>query len=1201
MIVPVSKKLGRWNQWERRESPAQSLSRLLSRNERSGSSKLSRPGKGDSFSHFLSPAMSRLAHLFLILAFSCGFAHAVRINEFLADNTSTSLEDEDGDTPDWIELHNPEGVTVDLEGWYLTDDPGDLTKWRIPAVSIEGNGYLVVFASQKDRAPAGGSPLHTNFVLAQAGEYLALVEPDGVTVVSEFGPEGSDYPNQRAGVSYGYFGDPERVGFMFNPTPGEANDDSTAVLGFVADTEFDIDRGFFDEPFEVAITSATPGASIRYTTDGSWPTERTGELYTGPVPIDRTLPLKAIAFKNGFVSSNVDTQTYIFVGTVVRQSNSTTQSLYGFPSSWNGQPPYYGMNNNPSINPGRHRTIKEDLKEVPTLSIAMETDDLFGSQGIYSNPQSSGINWERKTSLEFIDPAHPDGSNNFQHNCAIRIQGGAFRSFGLTRKKSFRVLFKSEWGPSGLPTGGPGKLDFPLFGPDAARGFQTLTFRMESNDGWQWGGASGQPQYARDEFGRRAQLALGQPASHGRYCHIYLNGVYWGVYNVVERPDSGFAESYLGATRETWQGQNSGNPINDATDTRDWNLMLGAVDDISAAGNDEERDRKFLQAAGFNTDGSRNNAVRTWIDPVNFVDYLLVNWYGGNSDWPHKNFYCGRSRDRDSSGFKFFMWDSEWSLFMRSDIWTDRTTNFSGVAAPQQHLSRSPEYRALFGDRTHRALFNDGVFTPEKATALYEEITAQHRSILNPEAARWGNQHGGSYSVSNWESEYDRLVNPTSGWFAKRPENFLNQLRTQNLYPDLEAPTYSQHGGSVPVGSGPTLSVPDNITRIYYMFGPGDADPTNYRHSLDPRLVGGGINPDATLIEFDEAGSGRRDHRSDPLSLTEPGFLLSRSYDSRTREWSALNVALFTIDTVPADASNLVVSEIHYHPAAPSDAEIAEGYLDQDLFEFIEVQNISDSNVDLTGVDFIAGVAFEFAPGFTLASGEHAVIVKDPAAFAFRYPEVPASRIAGVFLNQTGLSNSGETVTLRGADEALIKSFAYDDAEPWPMGPDGLTGESLVLANPLGNPDHSVAGNWRGSGVVGGTPGRGEDSGGFVGDPQADRDGDGKSAYLEYAAGTSDEDPADGPVVWLAVQSIEVGGVSDDYFTVSFGRDLQAGDVEVIPQVSTNLVDWNAGEVALEFVSQVPSDGTRLLVTYRVSVPRAAHEQLFVRLLVQGR
>ncbi|MGB1889589.1 MAG: LamG-like jellyroll fold domain-containing protein, partial [Akkermansiaceae bacterium] len=104
---------------------------------------------------------------------------SVRINEFLANSSSTSLSDEDGDTPDWIELHNPDGRSMSLGGMYLTDDPSNLTKWLMPNISLSGNDYLIIFASSKDRRPTNGDNLHTNFSLNAGGEYVALIAADG--------------------------------------------------------------------------------------------------------------------------------------------------------------------------------------------------------------------------------------------------------------------------------------------------------------------------------------------------------------------------------------------------------------------------------------------------------------------------------------------------------------------------------------------------------------------------------------------------------------------------------------------------------------------------------------------------------------------------------------------------------------------------------------------------------------------------------------------------------------------------------------------------------------------------------------------------------------------------------------------------------------------------------------------------------------
>src|SRR5437660_3483155 len=129
-------------------------------------------------------------------------AHAagpVILSEFMADNTRTRA-DEDGSYEDWIEIYNAGSTPVDLDGWYLTDNAGDLTQWRFPGTDLNARGFLVVFASGKDRV-VPGAPLHTNFKLSAAGEYLALVQPDGVTIATEFAPL---FPRQLPDVSFGF-------------------------------------------------------------------------------------------------------------------------------------------------------------------------------------------------------------------------------------------------------------------------------------------------------------------------------------------------------------------------------------------------------------------------------------------------------------------------------------------------------------------------------------------------------------------------------------------------------------------------------------------------------------------------------------------------------------------------------------------------------------------------------------------------------------------------------------------------------------------------------------------------------------------------------------------------------------------------------------------------------------------------------------
>ena len=126
------------------------------------------------------------------------------ISEFLAQNGS-GIQDEDGDFSDWVEILNPTSEPIHLDDWSLTDDPGSPRKWVFPARAVEPGGFLLVFASGKDRAAPSGE-LHTSFRLDAEGEYLALTMPDGESIAQDFAPT---YPPQSEDVSYGLAFDSE--------------------------------------------------------------------------------------------------------------------------------------------------------------------------------------------------------------------------------------------------------------------------------------------------------------------------------------------------------------------------------------------------------------------------------------------------------------------------------------------------------------------------------------------------------------------------------------------------------------------------------------------------------------------------------------------------------------------------------------------------------------------------------------------------------------------------------------------------------------------------------------------------------------------------------------------------------------------------------------------------------------------------------
>ena len=184
------------------------------------------------------------------------------ISEFMADNGST-LADEDGEFSDWIEIWNSGDTAGNLNGWFLTDDAANTTRWAFPSTPLAPGELLVVFASNKNRAITGAE-LHTNFKLSGDGEYLALVPPDGITPSSAFDPA---YPPQFTDVSYGASPSSATIGYFTEPTPCLENGEPGS--GPVGVVEFTPGGQVFAPSLTVTLSSATPGTTILFTTDVS--------------------------------------------------------------------------------------------------------------------------------------------------------------------------------------------------------------------------------------------------------------------------------------------------------------------------------------------------------------------------------------------------------------------------------------------------------------------------------------------------------------------------------------------------------------------------------------------------------------------------------------------------------------------------------------------------------------------------------------------------------------------------------------------------------------------------------------------------------------------------------------------------------------------------------------------------------------------
>ncbi len=779
-----------------------------------------------------------------------------RINEFSADTATTGLLDEDGANEDWIEIYNPGPTVADLSTFHLTDNALLLNKWSFPAIVMQPDSYLVVFASGKDRT-IPGNELHTNFKLGAKGEYLALTrDGDNGTFVAtnEFSPE---YPEQEEGFSYGLNPNGLSLGFFNTPTPGTLN--GVSFEGFVADTMFDVDRGFFESSFPLTITTETPGATIRYTTNGSEPSLTNGTTYNGPITISSTTTLRARAFKDGFQPTNIDTHTYFFLEDVRTQfANGAAPS--GWPvGSVNGQVFNYGMD--PDItNMLTPQEMIDALSAIPSVSITTTQANLTSSStGIYTHPNSRGRSWERPASIEFI---HPDGATpNVQSGCGIRIRGGFSRSPD-NPKHAFRIFFRKEYGA--------GKFNYPLFGNEGVDSFEKFDLRTSQNYSWSFQGDS-QNTFLREVLGRDLQGRFGEENTKSRYYHLYLNGVYWGLFMTQERAEANHGESYFGGDDSEYDtlksSGRSGGYITEATDGSfavgsDWSVFWQMARDQKAAPTID----RFMEMQGLNPDGSRNESLPVYLDLDNLITYQMIIGYTGNYDAPlsdfvdaSNNWYAIRNRESDDLGFQFFVHDGEHSMGAGGKwIGANDRINTPNGAEDRPFYNRSnpsfihldleestPEYRLRFADRAHDALFNDGLLTKDQVFATFEKRRVIVDQVIDAEAARWGDAKRSSpLRRINWQSEVTSVQNLMN----TRSETFLGHLRIANLYPDLDAPIYSQHGGQIAAGSSITASIPVDATAFYYMIGSGDPDTTDWQDALDPRLLGGMPNPNASMI-----------------------------------------------------------------------------------------------------------------------------------------------------------------------------------------------------------------------------------------------------------------------------------------------------------------------------------------------------------------
>lgn len=963
-------------------------------------------------------------------------AFNIRINEFLAANTAT-VRDNDGDYSDWIELYNAGSGVVNLGGWHLTDNAGNLTKWRFPTgLTLPPDSYLLVWASDKDRKNLA-APLHTNFKLSKsAGNFLGLVYADGLTVISSF----ASYPIQYDDISFGRDRlDAAAQGYFNTPTPGAAN--TTSGSGFVAPVQFSRQSGTFQTPFQLTLTSTDNNTVIRYflvTNAASAALTNVphsgSPVYTAPLNISSSVQVRARAFP---------TQPNIFAS---EPTSETFLQINAEAASFNSELPIILLHNFSGATPPA---------TTDQTAVMMVFDTKYGRASLTNPPALTT-------------------------RIGLNIRGSSSQDFN---KKSFAVEAWDEFNDdANVPLLDlPAESDWVLYAPnhfDKPWIHNPLMHELSRSLG----------RYS--PRARMAEVFTSFTSSQITYSAPTI-GNYNGIYVVMEKIKADANRVDIPRLEPT--------QTNAPTITGGYLLKVDRRDADErdfTAGNQtmvfvepQMKDYSFYPgravqenyiAGYFNsfysalTGGNWTNPVTgyaAWLEVDACVDHHLLSVLSLSCDAFRFSAYFYKDRDRKlemgplwdfdrsmgtSAGADWRAWNPRsWmgSNPLGASSSTDYGTDYfnpTGVFANPWYsrLAQDPNFWQKWIDRYQTlrstALSTNSVF------AIIDSLTNKISLAQAREIAKWPDSQprfGTVLPPGDWP---DRSYSHTFPGSYAGEIAFLKRWLTDRLdFMDtnfLARPTLTRTSGPVSSGQTVTLTPASKAnTRLLYTL-----------NGTDPRLPGGAISPAALS-----------NNGPVTLTITSNVAVFARSWNPTHQNltgakkppisspWSGPATASY-YTTIPA----LRITEIMFNPPPPPVGNTN----DADNFEFIELQNIGPTPLNLQGAKLGGGIEFTF-PNLTLTGGQFVVVAKNLAAFQSRYG--PAPLVAGLFTNN--LANSGDDLTLNGPLGEPILDFNYSDA--WYPATDGAGFSLVIISSSAARESWGVKSSWRPSTASGGSPG----------------------------------------------------------------------------------------------------------------------------------
>ena len=556
----------------------------------------------------------------------------VVISEALSANYSY-LKQPDGEYYDWIEIHNRTDSPVSLAGYALSNNAKNPAKWVFPDITLEAGEYLTVLASGKNVSDAQKkNSLETNFSLSADGDVVFLFSPDG-TLLDKL-----QLPAAHADVSYGRTG--TELLYYETPTPSAAN--GAGFAGYAEEPTILLASGCYDSAQSVTI-DVPDGCYVTYTTDGSVPTENSSK-YSGAISISSTTPLRARAFKTGLAGSSTATASYfIYTGADTLQNHRTTLpivSLVTDPDNfWGGETGIYVVGDDYAAVSG------QDPSDI-TMTAGMNNDDWnlanFNAQPV-SHPDPLGRGWERDVHFDLIGD---DGSYEYDADCLIRIFGAYSRN---KEQKGLALVTRAGYGDS--------ELDYQFFDDLDITEFHSLTLRASGQD-------------ATNSRIRDIVITsllgdgdLGLSADQDIYVQafkqvvVYINGQYWGVYNLREKITKYFIASHY-----------------DIADPDSIDILMGNGNNMCVISGDGWEDyTDMVEWAGSHdlSNSANYEYICSLMDVENFAAYTAAEIVVGNTDTGNIKYW--RTKETDNK-WRWLFYDFCWAM-NRNDNYSDSSTS----------------------------------------------------------------------------------------------------------------------------------------------------------------------------------------------------------------------------------------------------------------------------------------------------------------------------------------------------------------------------------------------------------------------------------------------------------------------------------------------------------------------------------------------